>query len=270
MIVFPPAKLNLGLQIIEKRDDCFHNLQTVFYQFPLNDVLEIIEDSSLNTGEFQLYTSGLSIPNGENLCEKAYNLLHKSYGLPGVRMYLHKVIPMGAGLGGGSSDAAYSLKVLNILFDLKLSKDELKTHALSLGSDCPLFIDEGPQYAEGRGELLSQVTVDLKGKYLVLINPKIFIPTSEAFENISPKSSYSCKHVVENDLRHWKADLINDFEPIMIKKYPILSNIKDKLYLMGADYASMSGSGSTMFGIFSSPVSNVDWPADYFVWQTSL
>ena len=167
MIEFPPAKLNLGLQIIAKRTDGYHDLQTVFYQFPLNDVLEIIKDDSLEPGQCRLISSGLPIPGGENLCEKAYKLLHKSHPLPGVRIYLHKIIPMGAGLGGGSSDAAYTLKLLNTMFDLKLSNDELKAFALILGSDCPLFIDDKPQYAEGRGELLSSVNINLTGKYLL-------------------------------------------------------------------------------------------------------
>ena len=180
MIEFPPAKLNLGLQIIAKRTDGFHDLQTVFYQFPLNDVLEIIKDDSLEPGQCKI-SSGLPIPNGENLCEKAYKLLHESHPLPGVRIYLHKIIPMGAGLGGGSSNAAYTLKLLNTMFDLKLSNDELKAFALILGSDCPLFIDNNPQYGEGRGELLSFVNIDLTGKYLLLVYPGIHVSSKGAF-----------------------------------------------------------------------------------------
>jgi len=270
MILFPPAKLNLGLQIIAKRVDGYHNLQTVFYQFPLHDVLEIIEDNSLESGECVFKSSGLSIPDGENLCVKAYKLLHSVYSLPGVRIHLHKIIPMGAGLGGGSSDAAYTLKLLNSLLDLQISTDKLKEYALTLGSDCPLFVDEVPQYAEGRGELLNKINIDLKGKYLLLIHPNIHISTVEAFATISPKESNSCKLIVEKDIHSWKTYLVNDFEKSVFPNHPELADIKEKLYSLGADYAAMSGSGSTMFGVFSNPILHDDWPAHYFVWQSVL
>jgi len=270
MIEFPPAKLNLGLQIIAKRTDGFHDLQTVFYQFPLNDILEIIKDDSLQPGQCRLISSGLPIPGGENLCEKAYKLLHKFHHLPGVRIYLHKIIPMGAGLGGGSSDAAYTLRLLNMIFDLKLSKDELKAYALSLGSDCPLFINDMTQYAEGRGELLSPMNIDLKGKYLLLVYPGIHVSSKDAYSNITPKVSKSCKHTVESDISCWPRDLVNDFEAYVITNHPELSVIKEQLYTLGADYAAMSGSGSSFFGIFSNPISYKDWPSHYFVWQSVL
>lgn len=270
MILFPPAKLNLGLQITAKRTDGYHDLQTVFYQFPLKDVLEIIEDGLLDRGECVFKSTGLSIPEGENLCIKAYKLLHKMYSLPGVRIYLHKIIPMGAGLGGGSSDATYTLKLLNTLFDLKLSTEKLKEFALILGSDCPLFVEQWSQYAEGRGELLRKVNVDLKGKYLLIVNPKIHISTAEAFANIFPKKSDSCKRIVEKRIDAWRTDLVNDFEKSVFPNHPKLSSIKEKLYSMGADYAAMSGSGSTMFGIFSDPIAYQDWPVHYFVWQSVL
>ena len=270
MIEFPPAKLNLGLQIIAKRTDSYHDLQTVFYQFPLNDVLEIIKDDSLEPGQCRLISSGLPIPAGDNLCKTAYRLLHKYHSLPGVRIYLHKVIPMGAGLGGGSSDAAYTLKLLNSIFDLKLSNDELKAFALILGSDCPLFIDNKPQYAEGRGDLLSSVNIDLTGKYLLLIHPGIHISSSDAYSNIIPKFSVSCKHTVESDLKTWRHDLVNDFEAYVISNYPELADVKEQLYILGADYVAMSGSGSCFFGIFSNQISYKDWPSHYFVWQSVL
>ncbi len=270
MIEFPPSKLNLGLQIIAKRTDGFHDLQTVFYQFPLNDILEIIKDDSLEPGQCRLISSGLPIPGGENLCEKAYKILHKSHPLPGVRIYLHKIIPMGAGLGGGSSNAAYTLRLLNMMFDLKLSKDELKAYALSLGSDCPLFINDMTQYAEGRGELLSPMNIDLKGKYLLLVYPGIHVSSKDAYSNLTPKVSKSCKHTVESDISCWPRDLVNDFEAYVITNHPELSGIKEQLYTLGADYAAMSGSGSSFFGIFSNPISYKDWPSHYFVWQSVL
>ena len=270
MILFPPSKLNIGLQITAKRPDGFHNLQTVFYPFALKDVLEIIEDKDKRRGACEFFSSGLPIPEGENLCVKAYKILHKQYDLPAVRIYLHKIIPMGAGLGGGSSDAAYTLRLLNQLFGLELSKDTLKEFALRLGSDCPLFIEDGPQYAQGRGELLSPVGVNVKGKYLLIVNPQIHIATAEAFANVSPQAAASCKTWVEKDLSTWKANVVNDFECSVFPKYPELKNTKEKLYAMGADYASMSGSGSTLFGIFSESIPDTEWPSDYFVWQTVL
>ena len=270
MIEFPPAKLNLGLQIIAKRTDGFHDLQTVFYQFPLNDVLEIIKDDSLEPGQCKLISSGLPIPAGENLCETAYKLLHKYHSLPGVRIYIHKIIPMGGGLGGGSSDAAYTLKLLNTMFDLKLSNDELKAFALILGSDCPLFIDNNPQYGEGRGEVLSPVNIDLTGKYLLLVYPGIHVSSKGAYSNVIPKVSRSCKKVIESDIKSWRFDLVNDFEAYVIPNYPELAGIKEQLYALGADYAAMSGSGSSFFGIFSNPISYKGWPSHYFVWQSVL
>ena len=270
MIEFPPAKLNLGLQIIAKRIDGFHDLQTVFYQFPLYDVLEIIKDDSLELGKCSLISTGLPIPGGENLCEKAYKLLHEFRPMPGVRIYLHKIIPMGAGLGGGSSDAAYTLKLLNTMFDLKLSNDELKAFALILGSDCPLFIDNSPQYGEGRGEVLSPVNIDLTGKYLMLVHPGIHISSTDAYSNIIPKVSRSCKSAVESDIKSWRLNLVNDFEAYVIQSYPELAGIKEQLYALGADYAAMSGSGSSFFGIFSNPILYKDWPSHYFVWQSIL
>ncbi len=270
MIEFPPAKLNLGLQIIAIRTDGYPDLQTVFYQFPLNDVLEIIKDDSLEFGQCSLISSGLPIPGGENLCEKAYKLLHEFHPIPGVRIYLHKIIPLGAGLGGGSSDAAYTLKLLNTMFDLKLSNEELKAFALVLGSDCPSFIDDKPQYGEGRGEVLSPANIDLSGKYLLLVHPGIHVSSKDAYSNIIPKVSRPCKHVVESEIKSWRSDLVNDFEAYVIPNYPELIHIKEKLYDMGADYAAMSGSGSSFFGIFSSPISHMDWPSHYFVWQSIL
>lgn len=270
MILFPTAKLNLGLQITAKRTDGYHNLQTVFYQFPLKDILEIVEDSSLEGGMCEFRSTGLKIPNGENLCVKAYRLLNEHFTLPGVQMHLHKIIPMGAGLGGGSSDAAYTLRLLNDLFGLNLSDEELQGYALELGSDCPLFIKDEVQYAEGRGEQLSRVNIDLKGKYLIVINPKIHISTAEAFANIKPKIAASCKAIVEQDVSTWREKLTNDFEKPIFKIHSELASIKEKLYTMGAVYASMSGSGSTLFGFFENEIPETKWEDNYFVWQTKL
>jgi len=268
MILFPTAKLNLGLQITAKRPDGYHNLHTVFYQFPLKDVLEIVEDSTLETGECVFKSAGLAIPGGANLCVRAYKLLHEKFHLPGVRIYLHKIIPMGAGLGGGSSDAAYTLSLLNTLFKMNLSENKLRRLALQLGSDCPLFINNYVQYAEGRGEVLTKINLDLTGMYLLIICPNIHISTTEAFSSIRPQLTTSCRVVVEQNIKTWKSDLVNDFETSVFSKHPELKAIKEKLYSLGADYAAMSGSGSTIFGLFSSEIPEINWAEEYFVWQT--
>ena len=156
------------------------------------------------------------------------------------------------------------------MFDLKLSNDELKAFALILGSDCPLFIDNNPQYGEGRGEVLSPVNIDLTGKYLLLVYPGIHVSSKGAFSNVIPKVSRSCKHTVESDIKGWRRDLVNDFEAYVIPNYPELAGVKEQLYALGADYAAMSGSGSSFFGIFSNPISYKGWPSHYFVWQSVL
>ena len=270
MILFPPSKLNLGLQIIAKRNDGYHNLQTVFYQFPLNDVLEILKDASLGHGTCKFSSTGLLIPSGQNLCEKAYFLLHKDFNLPGVKIFLHKIIPMGAGLGGGSSDAAYALRILNSLFDLKISSNKLMEYALELGSDCPLFIQDYPQYATGRGEVLEEVSVDLKGIYLLIINPNIHISTKEAFAEIQASQTEPCKHIVLQDISTWKENLSNNFEDSVFPKHVVLKELKSKLYDLGADYAAMSGSGSTLFGLFTEEPKLDSFPKDYFMWMNKL
>ena len=270
MILFPPSKLNLGLQIIAKRIDGYHNLQTVFYQFPLKDVLEILKDDSLSAGTCLFNSSGLLIPSGQNLCEKAYYLLTKDFNLPGVHIHLHKIIPMGAGLGGGSSDAAYTLRLLNVLFDLKISAAKLMEYAIELGSDCPFFIHDYPQYAEGRGEVLEKIDIDLKGKHLLIINPNIHISTQEAFATIKPTEAISCKEIVLQDISTWKENLSNDFEASIFPKYPVLKTLKNKLYDLGALYASMSGSGSTMYAIFNEAVNIETLPKEHFTWQGKL
>ena len=177
---------------------------------------------------------------------------------------------MGAGLGGGSSDAAYTLSLLNILFKLNLSVDELREFALELGSDCPLFIESEVQYAEGRGEVLTKINLNLKGMHLLVINPNIHISTAEAFVNIKSSVVPPCKVIIEQDISAWKQVLVNDFEASIFPTYPELKVIKDKLYALGADYAAMSGSGYTLFGLFKDEVPTEDWDKDYFVWNTRL
>tara|TARA_B100000780_G_scaffold274472_1_gene239564 strand:+ start:719 stop:1531 length:813 start_codon:yes stop_codon:yes gene_type:complete len=270
MILFPPAKLNLGLQIIGRRSDGFHDLQTIFFQIPLKDIIEILPNPNLNMGCCMFKSTGLPIPSGENLCEKAYQILHHRHTLPGVHIHLHKIIPMGAGLGGGSADATYTLKILNEMFDLNLSTDELMQYALLLGSDCPLFVDGSSKYAEGRGDILKDIEVNLKGMNLLVVNPKIHISTEESFSKIIPRTAESCVNIIHKNPKEWRDNLKNDFEKVLFTEYEQLKNIKDTLYEMGAVYASMSGSGSTMYGLFTDTIPKKKWPLDYFLWETIL
>lgn len=253
MVVFPHCKINLGLHVISKRDDGYHNIETCFYPVPWRDVLEIIKSN-----QFSFSQSGLTIPGnaGENLCVKAYQLLQKDFNLTPVQIHLHKVIPTGAGLGGGSSDAAFTLRALNSIFNLNLSQTALKSYAAQLGSDCTFFIDDKPMLASGRGEILSETSLSLKGKYLVIIKPDIHVSTAEAYSGVRPKQpAQSISKIINEAIPNWKADLSNDFEESVFKNHSSIKEIKAKLYLHGARYASMSGSGAAVFGIF-------DYPAD--------
>tara|TARA_B100001093_G_scaffold451079_1_gene458259 strand:- start:313 stop:1125 length:813 start_codon:yes stop_codon:yes gene_type:complete len=270
MISFPPAKINLGLQIIASRSDGFHDLQTIFYQIPLKDILEILPAQNSNLGFCSFKSSGLSIPPGQNLCEKAYQILHKRYNLPGINIHLHKIIPMGAGLGGGSSDATHTLMILNDMFNLMLSYDELIQISLDLGSDCPLFLNGSPKYAEGRGDILQIIDLNLKGMNLLLVNPNIHISTAKAFSNIVPLQVDSCLNIINKKPKEWKLNLKNDFENVLFAEFEQLKRIKETLYNMGAVYASMTGSGSSIYGLFLENIPKNKWPSDYFLWQTKL
>jgi 4-diphosphocytidyl-2-C-methyl-D-erythritol kinase len=254
VIVFPNCKINLGLHILGKREDGFHNLETVFYPVPFTDALELIPNPD-NTPEVEFTATGLTIVDGpeDNLCVKAYQLLKKDFPhLPAVKIHLHKTIPMGAGLGGGSADAAFMLKLLNNKFHLNLSPDQLINYALQLGSDCPFFIINKPCFATGRGEILEELTLDMSAYKIVLINPGIHINTGWAFSNIDPApAKSSLKEIIQQPIESWKDELQNDFEKPVFEVYPEIKTIKASLYNQGALYASMSGSGSTIFGIFS-------------------
>lgn len=253
MIQFPHCKINLGLSILEKRKDGFHNLETVFYPVGLNDIIEVIPHSK-TTQEVAFSSSGIAVPgnDSDNLCVKAYQLLKKEYPhLPSIQMHLHKVIPMGAGLGGGSSDATAVIKILNKLFSLALSEDALLQYTAQLGSDCPFFLNEQPCHATGRGEILNPISLSLKEYQIVLIHPSIAISTAWAFQQIQPATkSKNIIDIIHQPIHSWKQDLINDFEAPILSAHPILQSIKTELYEKGAIYASMSGSGSSFFGIF--------------------
>ena len=255
MILFPPAKINLGLSVLRKREDGFHEIETCMIPIPLTDVLEI-----LPSDDFKFHQTGLTIngsPNS-NLCVKAFQLMRKLYNIPNVYIHLLKVIPMGAGLGGGSSDAAYVIKGLNELFELKLSKIKMEEHASELGSDCPFFISNDAQIARGRGEKLSPIDFSLKGKFLKIINPEIHIGTAEAYSNVSFDSERNkIEEIISLPIREWKEKLKNDFEASIFPLHTTIEKVKESLYAEGAIYSSMSGSGSTVFGLFENePVSS--------------
>lgn len=257
MVVFPNCKINLGLNVIRKREDGYHDIETVFYPIKLLDVLEVVESNDSNTS-IKFTGTGLTVEGNEedNLCLKAYQLLKKELPqLPAVQIQLHKTIPMGAGLGGGSSDGSFTLTLLNDKFNLGLSTPQLLDHAAALGSDGPFFIINKPCFATGRGEVLEEINVDLSPYTIVLVNPGIHIPTRWAFTQINPSlPRKQIKDIIAQPIAKWKDELKNDFEEPVFEKYPELTNIKEGLYNQGALYAAMSGSGSTVFGIFDKAI----------------
>ena len=253
MIAFPHCKINLGLSIIAKRADGYHDLETVFYPVALNDMVEIIHSDDTAT-DIQFSHTGLDIPGAEsnNLCIKAYHLLKKDFpSIPAIKMHLHKHIPMGAGLGGGSSDGSAVLKLINSQFNLGLNIQQLNNYAAQLGSDCPFFIYDNACHAKGRGELLAPYPCNLSDYTIVLVHPGIHISTAWAFGQLNPGAKEkSIATIVAQPIETWKEELINDFEAPIFIAHPLLSEIKSQLYQQGAIYASMSGSGSSLFGIF--------------------
>ena len=255
MVLFPNCKINLGLNIICKRDDGYHDLETIFYPVGLQDALEGVKSGvgSLESGVV-FSSSGLVIsgdPN-DNLCVKAWHLLQKDFpDLSPVQLYLHKAIPTGAGLGGGSADGAFTLKLLDKLCQLNLSIEQLSHYALELGSDCPFFIRNKPCFATGRGEQLQEITLDLSSYTFVIVHPGIHISTPNAFAGITPhKPQRSILKIIQQPIPQWKESLVNDFEISVSKQYPEIASIKEQLYSKGAVYASMTGSGSAVYGLF--------------------
>ena len=249
MIQFPNCKINLGLSILAKRADGYHELETVFYPIAVSDALEILPAANLTMTQ-----SGIAVPGdpAQNLCLKAYHLLKKDFPtLPAVQMHLHKNIPMGAGLGGGSSDGTAALIILNQQFSLGLNDQQLIDYASQLGSDCPFFVYNKACHATGRGEILTPIHLDLSNYQFLLVHPGVHIATAWAFQQLNPHTkSESIQAIIEKPITDWKNYLINDFEAPVFKAEPKLSLIKDQLYQLGAIYASMSGSGSSLFGIF--------------------
>jgi 4-diphosphocytidyl-2-C-methyl-D-erythritol kinase len=265
MIVFPFCKINLGLQVLSKRTDGYHNIITCFYPVTWTDVLEILPSNSLSFTQ-----SGISIPGKpeDNFCLKAYYLLKNDFDLPPIQIHLHKNIPAGAGLGGGSSDAAHTLRLLDTIFELKIPTDQLRKYASLIGSDCAFFIQDSPMIGKGRGELLEPVCVNLRNFFVVILTPKVHVSTAEAYSGIVPHDSSSdLRSLVEKPFSDWKDTIINDFELSIFRKYPELKSLKDSLYSLGAVYASMSGSGSSIIGIFQKEIDAKDLFRDSFGWS---
>ena len=261
MITFPNAKINLGLNIVEKRPDGYHNLETIFYPINLQDALEVTRREN-NDKEYTLHISGSPLEGEpeDNLVVKAYKLLKKDYpGLLPVDIHMYKHIPAGAGLGGGSSDAACMIKLLNDKFSLGLSTERMEEYAVKLGADCAFFIRNKPVFATGIGNLFEPVELSLKGYHIILIKPDIFVSTRDAFAEIKPvRPAVSLKEIVKQPMETWKHSMKNDFEDSVFKKFPEIAAIKDDLYDLGAVYAAMSGSGSSVYGIFKAPIENVE------------
>lgn len=259
MISFPNAKINIGLFITEKRIDGFHNLESCFFPIPWTDILEIIPSDC-----FSFSSSGIEIPNNTmetNLCVKAYNLLANDFDISPVKIHLHKNIPIGAGLGGGSADASFTLKMLNDLFDLKISDEKLENYARQLGSDCAFFIQNKPVFAFEKGDIFKELSLSLKDKFIVLINPTIHISTKEAYSGVKPKQATIDLHtfLAENSIENWKEKVHNDFEDSIFPNHSTIAQLKNDLYNKNALYASMTGSGSTVFGIFENEIDTSDF-----------
>lgn len=271
MIVFPNCKLNLGLNVIRKREDGYHDIETVFYPVDICDALEVITANDANEKTVEFATTGLNINGGEenNLCIKAYKLLKKDFSqLPSIKMHLHKAIPIGGGLGGGSADAAFTLLLLNKKFQLNLSQQQLINYASQLGSDCAFFIINKACFAQSRGEVLEQINCDLSTYQFLIVNPRIHVDTKWAYSKIQPAiPKKSIKQIIQQPAETWKNILVNDFEKPVTQYYPQLKSLKEKLYEQGAVFAAMTGSGSTFFGIYpkEQKIETNIFPEEYFV-----
>lgn len=270
MISFPNAKINLGLQITEKRADGFHNLETVFLPVGWSDALEIA-----HSDELCFTTSGITILGSpeSNLVMKAYNLLRADFGLPALKIHLHKQIPFGAGLGGGSADGAFMLRMLDHTFSLDISQQKLLEYAAVLGSDCPFFILNKPVFATGTGNIMKEINLNVKGLYLLMVKPPVEVSTAKAFQNVVPqKPAVSLSERINLPVQDWKNNIVNQFESSVFPQYPEISNIKSQLYELGAVYASMSGSGSCVFGLFNELPASIGnlFPSPYLTFSQKI
>lgn len=274
VIAFPPAKINIGLNVVRKRSDGFHDIETVMLPVPLRDALEAIIDPAIPAGTAAYTRSGTPIPGdpGTDLVMRAHAALAARHALPGLRIHLHKRIPMGAGLGGGSSDGAHALLLLNRLLLLNESDDALHRMAAVLGSDCPFFLREGAQLALGRGELLAPIGLDLRGLWLVLVNPGIAVPTAEVYAHVRPSGQeIGLAHVLlSTPLERWREVAPNSMEAHVFSTRPAVREACERLRAAGARHAAMSGSGSTVFGLFKEAPPAIEWPQGHSSWTFPL
>jgi len=255
MIYFPSCKINLGLHILKKRNDGFHEIESGMLEIPFHDALEIVPAET-----FSFQSSGLEIPGPGNLCSDAFEILQTTFGIPPVAIHLHKVIPMGGGLGGGSSDAAATLLTVKNLYNLAVTDEQLADYAAQLGSDCPFFIRGGLQLATGRGEVLRPLDIKLPSLYVLLVNVGIHVPTKDAYAHVVPDPDRGpLEEILQLPLTSWKDRLMNDFEQSVFAQHPVLGEVKEDLYRAGAVYAAMSGSGSTIFGLFTEKPGEIAW-----------
>lgn len=271
MIVRPNAKINIGLNIVSKRPDGFHNLETLMVPLSMTDELKLTENKHIGAKKFELSIDGLAIDGAldSNLVSRAYYLLNADFNLPPVKASLRKQVPMGAGLGGGSADCAFMITALNKMFDLKLSQQDMQRYASMLGSDCAFFVQNKPAYATGRGEMLNPVKVDLSGYTIVVVKPDVHVNTSQAYGLLTPQApKYPIMDLLSISPEEWPGKMVNDFETPIFGMYPILPKIKNELYRLGASYASMTGSGSAIYGLFRNvPDAESLKFDDCFVWQ---
>jgi len=268
VVEFPNAKINLGLNVTEKRSDGFHNIETCFYPVSWSDILEIVPSKKA-----EIEITGTPIPGSPtgNICFKAFQLLRQDFNIPNVAIHLHKLLPIGAGLGGGSSDAAFVVRCLGQMFNLFFEDDLMEYYASLLGSDCAFFIKNKPAIGKGKGDELETIGHVLDGKYIYIIYPNIHVPTAAAYQGVTPqKPAQSIEEVLKMPISDWKTYLKNDFETSVFLTYPVIGDLKNKLYSHGAEYASMSGSGSSVYGIFPSFPESLSLDKEYKSWIGAL
>ena len=274
MLCFPNAKINIGLYVTEKRADGFHTIESLFYPIGLSDLLEVVEDKGKKLSQAEITVTGIKFEGDpeNNLCVKAYRLLNKDIDLPPVKIHLHKCIPVGAGLGGGSSDAAYFIKLLNEKFRLDLSDEAMMNYTRKIGSDCAFFINNKPVIATEKGDVFEDTMDKIEGSHLVLVHPRIHVSTIDAYSWIRPlKRKKSLKEeIATGDKTKWRKNILNDFEAPVFERYPEIKAIKEKMYELGAYYASMSGSGSAVYGLFDTKPNIKKSFSKYFVWEERL
>jgi len=272
MITFPKAKINLGLHVTARRHDGYHDIETIFYPVGLSDALEfVVGDKNAASDEIVMTGLRINIKPGHNIVLKALNHIRREYPIPFLKIHLHKAIPSGAGLGGGSSDAAYFLKVLDRYFGLEMSSAKMQSIALELGSDCPFFIDPLPSLAIGRGEILSPLDCFLTGYYISILNPGVSIITRDAYLNCHPvKPKIALRDIIRQPVRSWQKMLKNDFEEYAFKVYPVIAELREALYRAGADFSLMSGSGSSVYALWKEEPSLPEWMKKYSVFEGPL